>query len=118
MRQFIQHFHFDLMRYLVPVVMIFISSPALADVPAKTWHMTNDRGDITLELELFSHEKNGETTLHFKSEVESIQSTSDELRLLGQALDEMPALGYDTRKIASITIFCNVPSIARASSMW
>jgi hypothetical protein len=105
MRQVIQHFHFELMRYLVPVVMIFISSPALADVPVKTWHMTNVHGDITLELELFSYEKNGETTLHFKSEGESIQPTSDELRLLGQALDEMPALGYDTRKIVSITIF-------------
>lgn len=70
----------------------------------KAWHLKSANREITVKLSSARpNTSHGETVLTLEVDNGSISPTTEEVHLLGQALDEMPSLGYDPRKVEMIS---------------
>lgn len=94
--------------YLLYVMIIVCSGLLIAQSPRpiKEWYSKNADSEITLKLwSAHSNTEKGGISLSFDSDNSVKESTAEEVRLLGQALDEMPSLGYDPHQTRIVTIW-------------
>lgn len=69
----------------------------------KQWHFRSAKGGITVKLSAPPQASDGRTVLSLEPDDGTIPTVAKEANLLGQALDQMPALGYDPRKLEMIS---------------